>query len=95
MESKVRFVLTVAVTLLLVPVCTTTQGVGTSGVDPTEAVIPSDGLEPPGTRIEYRVRTSIDVMVAHVLCSLCDSIQNQSQKRRCKQQNCLARILWW
>lgn len=34
-------------------------------------------------------------MVAHVLCSLCDSIQNQSQKRRCKQQNCLARILWW
>lgn len=53
-----------------------------------------DGIEPPGTRIEYRVLTSIDV-VADVLCSLCDSIQNQSQKRRCKQQNCLARILWW
>lgn len=54
-----------------------------------------DGIEPPGTRIQYRVRTSIDVMLANVLCSLCHSIQNQSQKRRCKQQNCLARILWW
>lgn len=54
-----------------------------------------DGIEPPGTRRKYKVPMSIDVMLADVLCSLCDSIQNQSQKRRCKQQNCLARILWW
>lgn len=62
MESKVRFVLTVAVTLLLVPVCTTTQGVGTSGVDPTEAVIPSGkykGLQFTGFSYFIKLYTSI------------------------------------
>lgn len=54
-----------------------------------------DEIEPPDTRTKYIVPMSIDVMLADVLCSLCDSIQNQSQKRRCILQNCLAGILWW
>uniref|UniRef100_K1R5E1 Uncharacterized protein n=1 Tax=Magallana gigas TaxID=29159 RepID=K1R5E1_MAGGI len=76
----VSFVVTVAVTLflLLIPVCTTTQGVGTFGVLPNE-----DGSGVRG------YSSSLSVILGDMLCRLCDSIQNERQKRRCKRQNCI------
>uniref|UniRef100_K1Q6A5 Uncharacterized protein n=1 Tax=Magallana gigas TaxID=29159 RepID=K1Q6A5_MAGGI len=84
----VSFVVTVAVTLflLLIPVCTTTQGVGTFGV------LPNEGGKDVYSH-EY-ASISFSVMLSDILCSLCDSIQNKKQKRRCKRQNCISTRDW-
>lgn len=47
----------------------------------------ADGIEPPDLGITYDF--SFSPMLADILCSLCDSVQNQRQKRRCKRQNCI------
>lgn len=48
-----------------------------------------DGIEMPDLRAKEYMHVSYTVMLADVLCSLCDSVQNKRQRRRCKRWNCI------